>query len=141
MDNTEQKSVNIDTLIEKIRQEAAKKQTVVRYQPPSDLDAANRVRSNNIEALLNAAQAKSQIRTDLPAKLQKFPWTVGGSFGKIALKLYSFLFKEQRAVNLSLIQATRETLLLNQNLLKKVAELQAEMSDLQTRIDALENRE
>ncbi|MBE9013360.1 hypothetical protein IQ250_24515 [Pseudanabaenaceae cyanobacterium LEGE 13415] len=134
MDNTEQTRVNIDTLIDKIRQEAAKKQSVVRYQPPTDLDAANRVRSNNIEALLNAAHTKSQIRTDLPAKLQRFPWAVGGSFGKVALKLYSFLFKEQRAVNFSLIQAIRESLLLNQNLLKKVAELQA-------RMDALEKKE
>lgn len=141
MDNPEQTRVNINTLIETIRQEAAKKQTVTSYQPPTDLDAANRIRSNNIEALLNAAHAKSQIRTDLPAKLKRFPWTVGGSFGKIALKLYGFLFKEQRAVNFSLIQATRETLLLNQNLLKKIAELQAEMSGLQTRIDALEKKE
>lgn len=141
MSNSEQTSVDIDTLIDRIRQEAAQKQTVAHYQPPANLDAANRIRSNNIEALLNAANAKSQIRTDLPAKLKRFPWTVGGNFGRIALKLYSFLFKEQRAVNFSLNQAIRETLLLNQSLMQKVTELQAEISELQTRIDALENQE
>jgi O-antigen chain-terminating methyltransferase len=133
--------VNIDTLIDKIRQEAAKKQTVSQYQPPANLDAANRIRSNNIEALLNAASAKSQIRTELPAKLKRFPWSLGGALGKISLKTYSFLFKEQRAVNFSLNQALRETLLLNQSLVKKISDLQTEISNLQARIDALEDKE
>ncbi|MBD1859038.1 MULTISPECIES: hypothetical protein [Leptolyngbya] len=133
--------VNIDTLIDKIRQEAAQRQTVSQYQPPANIDAANRIRSSNIEALLNAASAKSQIRTDLPAKLKRFPWNLGRGFGKAALKTYSFLFKEQRAVNFSLNQALRETLLLNQSLVKKVSELQAEISDLQARLDAIEEKE
>ncbi|BAS57032.1 MULTISPECIES: hypothetical protein [Leptolyngbya] len=133
--------VNIDTLIDKIRQEAAQRQTVSQYQPPANIDAANRIRSSNIEALLNAASAKSQIRTDLPAKLKRFPWSLGRGFGKAALKTYSFLFKEQRAVNFSLNQALRETLLLNQSLVKKVSELQAEISDLQARLDAIEEKE
>lgn len=141
MSDIEQSRVNIDSLIDKIRQEAARKQTVSQYQPPANLDAANRIRSSNIEALLNAASAKSQVRADLPAKLKRFPWSMGGAFGKAALKTYSFLFKEQRAINFSLNQALRETLLLNQSLIKKVAELQAEISDLQMRIDALEDKE
>lgn len=141
MSNSEQTRVNIDFLIEKIRQEAAKKQSVAQHQPTANLDAASRIRSNNIEALLNAASAKSQIRTELPGKLKRFPWNAGNGFGKVALKIYSFLFKEQRAVNFSLNQAIRETLLLNQSLIKKVSELQVEVQELQLRIDALENKE
>jgi hypothetical protein len=133
--------MNIDTLVDKIRQEAAKKQTVAQYQPPANLDAANRIRSSNIEALLNAASAKSQVRTELPGKLKRFPWSLFGKFGKISLKTYSFLFKEQRAVNFSLNQALRETLLLNQSLVKKVSELQSEIHELQARLDALEDKE
>ncbi|MGG6270200.1 hypothetical protein ACQ4M3_34855 [Leptolyngbya sp. AN03gr2] len=141
MNDAEQTRVNIDSIIDKIRQEAAKRQTIAKHQPPSNIDAANRIRSNNIEALLNAAHTKSQIRTELPVKLQRFPWSAGGGFGKAALKIYSFLFKEQRAVNFSLNQAIRETLLLNQSLVKKMSELQAEIQNLQLRIEELENKE
>lgn len=141
MSNPDHSRVNIDFLIDKIRQEAAKKQAIAQYQPPANLDAAHRIRSNNIEALLNAASAKSQVRTDLPAKFKRFPWSFSRVFGKIALKTYSFMFKEQRAVNFSLNQALRETLLLNQSLVKKVSELQAEIHGLQERLDALEAKE
>jgi O-antigen chain-terminating methyltransferase len=140
MNQAEQSGVDIDFLIRKIREEAATKQTVSQYRPPADIDAANRIRSSNIEALLSAASAKSQVRTDLPAKLKQFPWNIGGIFGKTALKIYSFVFKEQRAVNFSLNQALRESLLLNQSFVKKLAELQAEVSDLQARIQTLETQ-
>lgn len=57
-----------------------------------------------------------------------------GVMSNVALRSYTFLFKEQRAVNLSLIQALRESLAVNQNLAKTVSELQAELYNLQEQV-------
>jgi hypothetical protein len=141
MSHTNSSRVNIDDLMQKIREEASKRQASSRQFSQVESPTTQRLRMSNVEALLNAASAKSQVRTELPGKLKRFPWNISSPFGKTALRIYSFLFKEQRAVNFSLNQALRETLLLNQSLVKKVSELQTEISDLQMRIDALENKE
>lgn len=131
MSHANSSNVSIDGLIQKIREEADKRQGVARQTPQSVLPADQRLRMSNIEALLNAALAKSQPRSELPAKFRRL-----GAFQTIALRIYRFLFKEQRAVNFSLIQAIRETLILNQSLLSQVSALQAEVDRLNAEISA-----
>jgi O-antigen chain-terminating methyltransferase len=91
--------------------------------------------TSNIEALLNNAEFKSQVRNHWPEKLARFPFNL---FKKIALKIYNFLLKEQRAVNFSLIQALRESVALNRHLSEQVNLIQTQLNTISDRVRAAE---
>jgi hypothetical protein len=87
---------------------------------PAPMAAA--VRLDDLETLLRAAEEKARVRTQLPQQLQCFPFTWSGGLQRLFLKLYKFLFQDQRAVNNVLIQALRETLAVNRQLLARLEE-------------------
>ncbi|MEQ9483377.1 class I SAM-dependent methyltransferase [Coleofasciculus sp. F4-SAH-05] len=122
--------INVDELMEKVREEVAKRQTKlfskenVNRQPSIGI---NPLLAHQIQAFLNNAESKSQVRTEFPEKLNCFPFTLSRRLQKFVLRLYAFLFKEQRAVNFSLIQALRESFTLNQQLSEQIAALQAQL--------------
>ena len=126
--------IDVDELMEKVREEVARRQNqqfgkenyVGTNDPP--IKGINPLLTHKIKALLNNAESKSQVRTELPEKFNRFPFTLSRGLQRFILKLYAFLFKEQRAVNLSLIQALRESLVLNQQLSDQVAEFQAQLN-------------
>ncbi|MEQ8384516.1 MAG: class I SAM-dependent methyltransferase [Coleofasciculus sp. A1-SPW-01] len=110
--------INVDELIEKIKVEVARTQerpVEDSFQVPAISPIIDRTISQ-IEALIASAEFKSQIRTELPDRLNRFPFNISRRLQKLVLKLYTFIFKEQRAVNFALIQALRESLVLNQQL-------------------------
>jgi O-antigen chain-terminating methyltransferase len=94
------------------------------------------VNASYIQALLNNAEFKSQIRTHWPEKFNRFPFNLCGWVQRGALKLYNFLLKEQRAVNFSLIEALRESLALNQQLGEQVTALQIQLNGLNATLSA-----
>jgi len=122
--------IDVDELMEKVREEVAKRQTQpftkenVNRQPTIGI---NPLVAHQIQAFLNNAESKSQVRTEFPEKLNRFPFTLSKRLQKFVLRLYAFLFKEQRAVNLSLIQALRESFALNQQLSEQIAALQSQL--------------
>ncbi|MEQ9237478.1 methyltransferase domain-containing protein [Coleofasciculus sp. E2-BRE-01] len=128
--------IDVDDLMEKVREEVAKRQT-----KPFTKENANRQPSiginpllaHQIQAFLNNAESKSQVRTEFPEKLNRFPFTLSRRFQKFVLRLYAFLFKEQRAVNFSLIQALRESFALNQQLSEQIADLQSQLKSIDER--------
>jgi hypothetical protein len=87
---------------------------------PAPVAAA--VRLDDLETLLRAAEDKARVRTQLPQQLQRFPFTWSSTLQRLFLKLYKFLFQDQRAVNNVLIQALRETLAVNRQLLARLEE-------------------
>ncbi|MFP4099283.1 methyltransferase domain-containing protein [Coleofasciculus sp.] len=128
--------IDVDELMEKVRQEVAKRQNKPLSQeklPEKPGDKISPFLINQIQALLNNAESKSQIRTEFPEKLNRFPFTISRRFKRLALKLYAFLFKEQRAVNFSLIQALKDSLALNQQLIGKVTALQEKIESIEKR--------
>ncbi len=130
MIETNNPEIDVDELMENVRQEVAKRQNKPfgkEKLPEKPGDKISPFLINQIQALLNNAESKSQIRTEFPEKLNRFPFTISRRFQKLALKLYAFLFKEQRAVNFSLIQALKDSLALNQQLIKQVTALQAKI--------------
>jgi SAM-dependent methyltransferase len=79
---------------------------------------------DHINILLNGAQAQAQPRSKLPNQFQRLPILSSGKFQKFLLKIYNFLFKEHRTVNLATIQAVRETAGLNQHLSEQTIALE-----------------
>lgn len=125
--------IDVDELMEKVREEVARRQNqalgkenyVGTNEPPKK--GINSLLLHQIQALLNNAESKSQVRTEFPEKYNRFPFTISRRLQRFILKLYAFLFKEQRAVNFSLVQALRESIALNQQLSEQVADLQAQL--------------
>ena len=86
-----------------------------------------------IEAVLATAERKSQIRTDWPGRLNRFPFTLLQPFRFFVLKVLAFIFKDQRHVNFALIEALRELLATN-------VRLQEQIDQLRARVNALDDR-
>ena len=131
-------NINVDELIQKIRQEVAKRESI--SQPVNSELRVGAVivenHLNHIEALLHNAEFKSQIRTHWPKKLERFPFNLTGWLQKFSLKVYNFFRKEQRAVNYSLIEALRDSVSLNRNLNQQVTALQTQLNGISDRLSA-----
>ncbi|MEQ9370497.1 MAG: class I SAM-dependent methyltransferase [Coleofasciculus chthonoplastes F3-SA18-01] len=132
--------ITVDKLIQKIREESARRKPIL----TGSLDELNVVSVNQtlavnqIESLLHNADLKSQVRTEFPKKLNRFPFFLSQPLQKLALKLYSFLFKEQRAINFSLIEASRESLTLNRKLIHQVMTLQGQLKEMSAHLTETE---
>ena len=133
--------INVDELMQKIKEDVAHRKHSASYpNQSSSLAIGTALRLSHIETLLNAANEKSQPRRDLPIKLNRFPLNISRRLQRFSLRVYHFLFKEQRAVNLSLIQAMRESLVLNHQLAQQIIELQGQLNDVQRQAAGLEKR-
>jgi SAM-dependent methyltransferase len=74
-----------------------------------------------LEILLKVAEDKSAVRTRLPKKLYRFPFTWSKRLQRLFLKVYELLFADQREVNLLLVKALRQSLSLSRALQAKVS--------------------
>lgn len=124
--------ITVDQLIQKIREESARRKPILgaSLNELKVVSVNQTLAVNQIESLLHNAELKSQVRTEFPKKLNRFPFSLSKPLQNIALKLYSFLFKEQRAINFSLIQALREALSLNRQLIEQVTVLQGQVRQM-----------
>lgn len=123
--------IDVEKLLAKVRAEVAtrhKHQTKAEFKVSSPSQINTLANISFIEALLNSAKEKSQVRTELPKKIDRFPFNLRWC-KKIALKLHEFVFKEQRSINLNLIDALRESTLVNKQLSEQVKALQAQVSN------------
>jgi O-antigen chain-terminating methyltransferase len=77
-----------------------------------------------VNTILNDALLMSQTRTKLPNKFARLPIFSNAKVQRLLLKIYNFLFKEQRTINLGVIQAVRESITLNQQLSEQTANLE-----------------
>ncbi len=129
--------INVDELIQKICNEVAKRQ--VRSQPldsKSNFDTSKmRLNISYIEALLKNAESRSCIRTKWPDKLNRFPFKLNATLQKVILKAINFLFKDQREVNLNLIDSLKESLALNRQLIEQIITLKVQMDERLDTVD------
>jgi SAM-dependent methyltransferase len=88
--------------------------------------------TDHINVILNAAVSKSQPRTTLPNKFRRIPILGSRRVQRLLLKCYNFLFKEQRTVNLAMLQALQESTALNRQLLEQTAVLEEFQQQLNT---------
>ena len=104
------------------------------YVYASELDAAS------IEALLYTARKMAQVRTVWPHKLVRFPFNLSRGLRRLLLKLFAFLFNDQRHVNFALTEAVREQLQLIKEMHGLIASLQGEVRNLEARLAETERR-
>ncbi len=128
--------IDVDELMQKVREEVGLRQNIsignIEMTCFSDLTAGSN--SYKIENLLNNADLYSQVPTELPAKFNRFPFNISKGIQRFLLKLYGFVFKKQRVVNFSLIQALRESAALNQQLVEQVTILQSQLKETQSQL-------
>jgi hypothetical protein len=86
--------------------------------------AYRRSKLEYLNTILNDALVMSQTRTKLPNKFVRLPIFRNGKVQGLLLKFYNFLFKEQRTINLGVIQAVRESISLNHQLLEQTSNLE-----------------
>jgi SAM-dependent methyltransferase len=118
--------INVDELMQKIREEVSKSHNnnphqLVFSNSTTQMSAMN-LSISYIEALLNNAESRAYVRTKWPDKLNNFPFNTK-KIREIALKLLNFLFKDQRQVNFSLIQSLKESVALNRQLIRQISNL------------------
>ncbi len=134
--------INVDQLMQKVRLEVENRQrsSLLENFKTRGLSEIITEKLSHIEALINDAELFSEVPTKFPEKLDRFPWNLSKGFQKFGLKLYGFLFKKQRVVNLSLIQALRESIALNFQLTEQIKGLQLQIEEISDRLKATDER-
>jgi hypothetical protein len=84
-----------------------------------------------IENKLDFAESMSTPRTQWPQELNKFPIKYFKILQNIFLKVLSALFRDQRQVNCSLVQALRESLVFNRTLMDQINALSVRIKHLE----------
>jgi|SRR5919199_256497 O-antigen chain-terminating methyltransferase len=135
--------IDVDELMQQVRDEVSKRHNITlpedaKYRLIGDIKT--NTNSQIIESLLNEAELFSQVPSEFPQKFQRFPFNLSQGLQSFVLKLYGFLFKKQRVVNFSLIQALRESLNLNQQLIEQVTNLQFQVKEISDRLKITEER-
>lgn len=134
--------VNVDQLMQEVRAEVESRQqfSLLDNLQARGLSEINAENVSHIETLLHEAELFSEVPTTFPEKLARFPWNLSKGIQKFVLKLYGFLFKKQRVVNFSLIQALRESLALNHQLSEQIKALKLQIEEISDRTKATDER-
>ncbi|MEA5502226.1 class I SAM-dependent methyltransferase [Halotia wernerae UHCC 0503] len=130
--------INVDELMQKIREEVANRQGNSRLVGiKTNVDTANLMSHlAYIESLLKNAESRSYIRTKWPDKLNRFPFNLNSSLQKFILKLINFFFKDQREVNFNLILSFKESIALNRQLIEQIKTLKVQMDESLSAVDS-----
>jgi 2-polyprenyl-3-methyl-5-hydroxy-6-metoxy-1,4-benzoquinol methylase len=145
MIETNNSEIDVNKLMDKVRGEVEKRndrnrQIAQKAKEQNIIDTIN-LNLINVQALISNAEERSQVRTKWPDKLNRFPLNLSKKFQQFILKILNFFFKEQREVNISLVQAGRESLAINRELIKQIVSLQSQYTTLKFRLDSVESHE
>ncbi|MFN7657045.1 MAG: SAM-dependent methyltransferase, partial [Dolichospermum sp.] len=128
--------INVDELMEKIRQEILSRQGYSSGASinnnnidTSDFTSNIGSRMGYIESLLKNAESRAYIRTKWPEKLNRFPFNLISKLQTLILKGINFLFKDQREVNFNLILSLKESLVINHQLIAEMKTLKSQIDD------------
>lgn len=126
--------INVDELMEKIRQEILSRQG---YSSGANINNNNidtsdftsniGSRMGYIESLLKNAESRAYIRTKWPEKLDRVPFNLIPKLQTLILKGINFLFKDQREVNFNLILSLKESLVINHQLIAEIKTLKRQV--------------
>jgi hypothetical protein len=133
-------TVNVDQLMVEIRQEVARqvsrrkpKPTAVVQRSSDPAGLRHLVGSlHHIEAVLNLAESRSHVRTQLPGKFQKSPLSAGKKF---MLKVFNLAFRDQREVNAGLIEANRHSNQINRQIIEELGSIRTQLNQIQAQLD------
>ncbi|MBV8244945.1 MAG: hypothetical protein JOZ38_03405 [Candidatus Eremiobacteraeota bacterium] len=127
-------AIDVDELMTKVNLEVARR-TVPGAAGLADaaISPDALVTAASVEAVLATAERKSQIRTDWPGRLNRFPFSLLMPLRYFFLRALAFIFKDQRHVNFALIEVARELSATN-------VRLQEQIDQLRARVNALDDR-
>ncbi len=142
MIETNNPEIDVDLLMDKVRAEVEKRSNpfgkIIEQASEKIANDSINLKLLNIQALFSNAENRSQVRTKLPDKLNKFPLNLSKKFQQIIIKIINFLFKEQRVINISLSQAGRESLEIERELVKQIGSLQIQINSIEVRLNNIE---
>jgi hypothetical protein len=129
-------AIDVDNLMARIQEEVAKRG--VGFEPlVFDVEGADSRGFDSIDALINTAQAKAEVRTQWSGRFQFFPFNRSAWLQRWVLKALAYLFKDQRHVNFAAIQALREMVSVERQLTLRVAQLEAQITLLERRDETM----
>jgi O-antigen chain-terminating methyltransferase len=132
-------AIDVDDLMSRIQHEVAKRG--VGFEPTVYNGERSEERGfESIEALINTAQAKAEVRTQWSARFQVFPFNRLAWLQRFLLRVLAYVFKDQRHVNFAILQALRGVVKVNLDLTQRVTHLENEVRILESRIETLEFR-
>lgn len=124
--------INVEKLMQEIREEVGKQNTKIRTELVSNLSinrSAFDMSHSHIEALLITAESRSTTRTKWPDKFSSFPFNLSFGLQKIVLKILNLFFKDQREVNFNLIRALKESVSLNRQLITELDNVHSQVDE------------
>ncbi|MBV6623528.1 MAG: methyltransferase domain-containing protein [Rivularia sp. (in: Bacteria)] len=123
--------IDVDELMQKIREEVARRKNQIPQSfadSKSDTEKIN-FNFNYIEALIQNAETRASVRTKFPEKFNRFSFPLSDKIKQYCLKIINFIFKDQREVNLNLINALKQSTLLNRQLVAEIEVLQSKLDN------------
>jgi 2-polyprenyl-3-methyl-5-hydroxy-6-metoxy-1,4-benzoquinol methylase len=135
--------INVDELMQKIRQEVAQRQVNFQRTESKNNNIDISILKSNIsyiESLLTNAESRSYARTKWPDKLNRFPFNISSKLQKNVLKAINFVFKDQREVNFNLLLAIKESVKLNRQLIEQIQTLKTQTSEQFTNVQGINER-
>ena len=92
----------------------------------------------SIDALIRTAEEKAQIRQAWSGRLNRFPFTLSKGLQSFCLRVLAFLFKDQRHVNLAMIEILRESSAQSLRLGEQVDQLRVRLNRIEDRLGSIE---
>ena len=116
--------LNTNTIVEQIREEFEINRKLRRNQLISNNTTIMELSSTleYAKALIDNAESFSENQIQWPKKLNFFPFNIS-IIQKFILKIYNFIFKKQRLINSSLIEALKTSVAVNEQLISQVENL------------------
>ncbi len=86
-----------------------------------------------IEGFLQTARNRAEVRNQWPDALNRFPFVLLKPLQSLFFKFLTLIFKDQREVNLNLIEVSQQSLRLNQELMEQLATFRSQVHGLNRR--------
>lgn len=152
MFESSQPEINVEELMQKIREDVAKRNhnsQLPSVSTPNIFSSSIETTKINwkfslIEGLLINAESRAAVRTKWPDNLNRFPYNLSRGLQKITLKILNFIFKDQREVNFNVINALKESVALNRQLSGQITSLRSQLDEclkiVDTRLQKIDER-
>jgi hypothetical protein len=121
--------IDVDALMARVHHEVLLRQFGDGPRPQSGLDGLD---TSAVDGLIAAAAQRGGPRDRWPARIRFFPFNVPW-FQRFALRVISWLFRDQHAYNAAVVEALRQSVALNVRLRSSVQELDARLRALEER--------
>lgn len=132
--------INVDELMEQIKQEVANRRSQLAQPGISKFNSQELAISPTIDyirLLLKTTESRAHARTSLPGKFNSL-FLGSDKLKNLILKVFNLLFRDQRVINLNLLQTLEEFATLSEKLSTYNQQIETKLAVLETKLVALE---